>query len=220
MLTEQEQHLLSGAFLFAGYTPEELEGLLASCAPERRHFAKGEVIFSPALFRKELGVLLSGRVLVTKGDGDLVVSTLEAGDLFGAGALFNEEAEYVSTLTARTGCDILFFSQETVQELIDREPGIRRNYIRYLSCRIRFLSSKIDALIQGSGEKKLSSYLLRQMDGSGRVCPGCSMTELAARLNMGRASLYRELQKLEERGILIREGKNIVVQRPETLARL
>ena len=45
----------------------------------------------------------------------------------------------------------------------------------------------------------------------------CSMTELAARLNIGRASLYRELQKLEERGALVRKGKRILVRDPAVL---
>ena len=63
----------------------------------------------------------------------------------------------------------------------------------------------------------LTAYLLGQMDADGRVDPGCSMTELAARLNMGRASLYRELQKLEERGALTRSGKAILIQKPELL---
>lgn len=218
MLTQQDLETLTTTFLFKGYAPSSLEPLLAQAAWEVRVFPKGNTIYSPGDFRKELGILLQGRVLVTKGE--LVVSELAEGDLFGAAALFNEEEDYVSTLTARSKCRILFFSQDAVQTLIDREARIQRSYIRYLSGRIRFLSGKIDALIQGSSEKKLSDYLLRQMDGDGNVAPACSMTELAMRLNMGRASLYRELQKLEDRGILSRDGKTIVIHAPELLARL
>ena len=46
---------------------------------------------------------------------------------------------------------------------------------------------------------------------------GWSQEELAARLNIGRASLYRELQKLEERGALVRKGKRILVRDPDAL---
>lgn len=218
MLTQTEQQTLLSTFLFAGYALDELDTLMTQVAWELRDFPKGNTIYSPGDFRKELGILLAGRVLVTKGE--MVVSELTAGGLFGAAALFNEEEDYVSTLTARTKCRILFFSQEAMQQLIDQEVRVQRNYIRYLSCRIRFLSGKIDALIQGSSEKKLSAYLLRQMDGSGKVTLVCSMTELALRLNIGRASLYREMQKLEARGILRRDGKTIMIQAPELLARL
>ena len=102
--------------------------------------------------------MLSGRVLVTKGGGDLVVSLLEQADLFGAAALFNAEEEYVSTLTARSKSSILFLSQDSVRQLIDSQPLFRSNYIRYLSCRIRFLSDKIDSLIQGPGKRNWPAF--------------------------------------------------------------
>ena len=218
MLTSQELETLSATALFHGYTAQELAALLEQSHWEKRTFAKGQVIYAPDHFRKELATVLSGRVLVTKGDGDLVVSLLEQADLFGAAALFNAEEEYVSTLTARSKSSILFLSQDSVRQLIDSQPLFRSNYIRYLSCRIRFLSDKIDSLIQGSGEKKLASFLMRQMDADGTLGLACSMTELASRLNIGRASLYRELQKLENRGILTRDGKTIMIQQPEALS--
>ena len=218
MLTSKELEILSTAALFHGYTAQELRVLSEQFGWEKRSFVKGQVLYSPEHFRKELACVLSGQVLVTKGDGALVVSLLQPADLFGAAALFNSEAEYVSTLTARSRCIVLFLTQDSVRQLIDSQPRFRGNYIRYLSCRIRFLSDKIDSLIQGSGEKKLSCFLLRQMDADGQVRLGCSMTELAARLNIGRASLYRELQKLEDRGILTRQGKSILILQPETLS--
>lgn len=220
MLTSQELETLSATALFHGYTAQELGALSEQFGWEKRSFAKGQVIYSPDHFRKELACVLSGQVLVTKGDGELVVSLLEPADLFGAAALFNAEEEYVSTLTARSRSSVLFLTQDSVRQLIDSQPLFRGNYIRYLSCRIRFLSDKIDSLIRGSGEKKLSGFLLRQMDSDGQVKLACSMTELAARLNIGRASLYRELQKLEDRRILTRNGKTIVIQQPETLSRI
>ena len=182
-----------------------------------RRYARGSELCSPASFRKELAIVLSGQILVTKGGGELVVSALSPGDLYGAAALFNDEPDYVSTLTAKSTASVLAFSQETVQQLIDTQPVFRRSYIRYLSCRIRFLSGKIDALIQGSGEKKLRAWLVSQMDARSEILLTCSMTELAARLNIGRASLYRELQKLEERGALVRKGKRILVRDPDAL---
>ena len=217
-LTDQELRCVADTFLFSGYSQEALPSLLELCTPRRRQYPKHSIIYSQHEFRQELGLLLSGAILVSKGE--LVVSHLEQGALFGAAALFNEETDYVSTLRALSHCDILFFSQEAIQALIDREPLARRNFIRYLSQRIRFLSRRIDALTQNTGEKKLSSFLLQHMGPEGRIDLVCSMTELAARLNVGRATLYRELQKLEEQGIITRQGKQITVQRPELLSQL
>ena len=69
----------------------------------------------------------------------------------------------MSTLTAKSAASVLTFSQETVQQLIDTQPVFRRSYIRYLSCRIRFLSGKIDAPDPGL-RWKLRAWLVSQMD--------------------------------------------------------
>ena len=96
MLTSQELETLSATALFLGYTSQELTFLLEQSHWEKRTFTKGDVIYAPDHFRKELACVLSGQVLVTKGNGELVVSLLQPADLFGAAALFNSEAEYVS----------------------------------------------------------------------------------------------------------------------------
>ena len=218
MLTAQEYQALAAAPLFSDYSPEELTQLLDNTSQTLHRYERGDILCSPDNFRRELSVVLSGQILVSKGDGELVVSVLSPSELFGAASLFNDEPDYVSTLTAKRASSVLAFSQEAVQQLMDAQPRFRRNYIRYLSCRIRFLSDKIDALIQGSGEKKLSAWLANQMDDRGEVLLPCSMTELAARLNIGRASLYREMQKLEERGVLVRQNKRITILDAAALA--
>ena len=215
MLNESTVNILQKTFLFSGCTLSELEHYAGAFNWAPADFSKGQIIFDPQQFEKKLGILLSGRVRVTKQE--LVVSELQSGDLFGAATLFNEEGRYVSTLTARTRCQVLFLTQSEVQQLMDQSGQVQRNYVRYLSNRIRFLSDKIDSLVEGTGEKKLSAYLLQQMNADGQFTLPCSMTELASRLNVGRATLYREMQKLEERGVLTRSGKTITITRPEIL---
>ncbi len=214
MLSSRELTVLSETFLFSGVRAAEIGAMLEKVGFERQSFERSSVIYSPEDFSKKLGIILSGRILVEKRS--FVVNELGSGDLFGAAALFNDEPRYVSTLTARTPAKVLFITQESVKTLIDTSPILRDNYLRYLSERIRFLSSKVDSLSSGSGEKKLSSFLLGLADGEGHVNVH-SITELASRLNMGRASLYRELTKLEERGIISRDGKSITVLKPELL---
>lgn len=217
MLTAEEGKVLSLSPLFSNWSLEELEELTAEADCSLCYYQKGKQICSPESYQKGLFFVLSGQVMVTKGEGNLLVSVLFPGELFGAASLFNEEESYVAILTAQKKTKILSFPEETVQMLLDTREDFRRAYVRYLSSRIRFLSNKIDALIKGTGEKKLSSWLLQHMGEDGKVALACSMTELASRLNIGRASLYRELQKLEERGILERKGKEITILEPNRL---
>ena len=216
----EELTLLENTFLFQGISGDELPVLLAQSGAQRRQVPKGTVIYSPTHYERSIGILLLGSVLVTKSGGEgppLLVSVLHKGELFGAAALFNDAPEYVTTLTAKTDCVLLMLTQEQVSSLLAASPLLATNYIRYLSGRIRFLGDKIDSLIAGNGEQKLIHYLSSHMDDSGAVRLTCPLTELAERLHMGRASLYRAFDKLEEEGALIRQGRRITLLQPERL---
>lgn len=212
-MTSAQLEIMKGTFLFRGLEAGEIEALLGEQA-RIGSYRKGEVIYSPSNFRRELGILLRGALTVTKGS--LTVSELGVGDLFGAAALFTDEERYVSTLTAARHCEVLFLSQENVSRLIDESAAVRENYLRYLAQRIRFLSAKVDALSSGSGERKLSGFLLTNAGEDG-VITVKSLTDLASRLGVARATLYRELDKLLDAGIIAKSGKTITVLKPESL---
>lgn len=212
-MTSAQLEIMKGTFLFRGLEAGEIEALLGEQA-RIDSYRKGEVIYSPSNFRRELGILLRGALTVTKGN--LTVSELGVGDLFGAAALFTDEERYVSTLTAARHCEVLFLSQENVSRLIDESAEVRENYLRYLAQRIRFLSAKVDALSSGSGERKLSGFLLTNAGEDG-VITVKSLTDLASRLGVARATLYRELDKLLDAGIIAKSGKTITVLKPESL---
>lgn len=214
MLTDWEVHVLANTFLFRGIQPEAIRDLLETVPYTKQVFRRGAVIYSPESFNRDLGIILAGQVVVTKGS--FTVSELGAGDLFGAAALFTDEEQYVSTLTPRQRTQLLFLSQQSVQELIDRERIIRDNYIRYLAQRIRFLSAKVDTLSSGTGGRKLSAFLMDNVGEDGSLTVS-SMTQLASRLGMGRATLYRELDRLQSRNIISRDGKTILLLKPELL---
>ena len=165
------------------------------------------------LMPSEGRVLLEGRARVTKGE--LVVSTLERGDLFGAAALYNRRTRYETTITALEDCAAAFFPQELVSRLMAESPAACANYIRYLSERIHFLSRKVEGLTAPSVTGKLARWLLE----TGRTEGRCPATELSHRLDVSRASLYRAFEVLEGAGAIRRTGKLVQTADREALLR-
>ena len=205
-LSQEERELLDRSPFFRGAEPELLDRVLSLPQVTVEDFSPEQTVYQPHRFRRCLGFLLSGQVQVT--NGTLSVSLLEAGDLFGAAALYNDLPDYATTLTARTPCRILFLPQEEVDRLLGEEPLLRRNYLRYLSGRIRFLSGRLQAVTQTGAEGKLARYLL----SSGEDAPiRTSATDLARRLGLSRASLYRAFDALEGAGLIRREGKTVCI---------
>ena len=208
-LTEEETALLSACPLFRGME-RDVPRCLAEEA-ERAEFQPGQTVYSPRHFRRSLGVVLSGQLQVTKGA--LAVSALGPGDLFGAAALYSDEAEFASTITAKCPSSCLMLEQSLMDRLLAEQSQIRENYLRYLTGRIRFLSGRLQTLAQPGVEGKLARYLLAS--GGGTVT--CPATQLCQRLGVSRASLYRAFSVLENSGLILREGKAITIVDPAGL---
>ena len=204
-LTQEELTLLAGCPLFRQADRSLLRSLTELEGASLVRFDAG-VVYSPRHFRRSLGVVLSGQLQVTKGS--LAVSTLEAGDLFGAAALYSDEPEFASTITAKGPSRCLMLEQALVDRLLAEQGQIRENYLCYLTGRIRFLSGRLQALAQPGVEGKLARYLLAN---GGSSCPA---TELCQRLGVSRASLYRAFAALEDSGLIRRTGKTITVLDP------
>lgn len=205
-LTEQELGLLGETFLFRGAPGEALMEAVGDGRCRLVQVDKGEPVYTPESFDRALGVLLSGRIRVEKGE--LIVSVLEPGDLFGAAALFNDLPGYAARLTARAPCRAVLFPEGLVAGLLARYPALSANYIRYQAGRIRFLEGKIDALTAAGPVRKLSRYLREHARGD-TVELDCPLTGLAARLGVGRTSLYRALDALTAAGAIEHSGRTI-----------
>lgn len=204
-LSRSEISLLTAGPLFRGVSEELLQALAGTEGASLVRFDPG-VVYSPRHFRRSLGVVLSGQLQVTKGA--LAVSVLGPGDLFGAAALYSDEPEFASTVTAKGPSRCLMLDQPLVDRLLAEHSQIRENYLRYLTGRIRFLSGRLQALAQPGVEGKLARYLLAN---GGSSCPA---TELCQRLGVSRASLYRAFAALEDSGLITRKGKTITVLDP------
>lgn len=175
---------------------------------------KGAVVYGPKRFRRCLGVVLRGRVQVRRES--LLMSTLSAGDVFGAAALFTGGGDYPTTLTALTRCEALLIPEESVRRLLRESGPFAEDYAVYLSGRIRFLSQRLETVSNPSAEGKLARYLL-DSGGDSLTLPAAALCQ---RLGVGRATLYRAFEALESAGAIAREGKTIRILRREALENL
>ena len=199
--------LLKENTIFGCVPEKDLLGTVSDHA-EIVRFAAGEIIFSRLNFRRSIGMVLSGKANVIKGK--LLLSTHTKGDIFGAVTVFGADSYYANEIVARTDCEIIFIGKDEIIRLTEVCPGFSERYITYLSERIYFLNRRLDSLTAGSSEDKLLSFLeANASDGCYSVANYC---DLAASLDTGRASLYRALDNLCEKGIITRQGKKIFLR--------
>ena len=177
-------------------------------------YSRGEIIYDPSACRRALGVVLSGRAeAVSALQEKTVLSGFGPGDLFGAAALFGMNHPYVSRIRAVRDCRVQFLPEELLERMFLTCPRTAVNYITFLSSRVRLLNGKIAVLAQNDTEGRLYRYLAGNCDESGRLTRSVTMTRLAASLNMGRTSLYRALDSLEKKHLIVRKDGKMEVMR-------
>lgn len=215
-LANKAAGLLARNPIFRG-APEAELGKLTAGGARIEHYARGEVIFSPDKYENSLGLVITGALRVAKGR--VHISELGRGEIFGAVALFGEKDYYVTEITAKTDAQVLLLGREAITEYMHTRPVFAENYIRYLCGRIYFLNAKIDSFTAGAADDGLAAYLLRNADESGEI-PHIRIknrTELARKLNISRASLYRAIAALESRGAIRCEDNDIIIADKEKL---
>ena len=201
---------LAEIFLFDGAA----EAAAMTEGTETVVYGRGETICDAVECRRALGVVLRGRAEASSAAREgAVLSVFGPGDVFGAAAMFGMERPYVSRIRAVSECAVRFLPEELLERMFLAWPRTAVNYIAFLSSRVRLLNGKIAVLSQNDTEGRLYRYLAENCGEDGRLTRCLTMTSLAAALNMGRTSLYRALDSLEEKGLIVRKDGTMEVKK-------
>ena len=212
---KEYSRILSTLSLFAQTDQEVLTSWLSEHAGTPVEIKQGERADTADVHC--LGILLQGRLEIQSADNEktIILRTLHAPDIFGVASLFMEGDLPLSKIKAKSCCKLLYISLEAVRILLARDQGFRDAYLSFLAGRVRFLNRKIQCFTAGSAERKLALWLISE-DQKNIVLPS-SVSSLADMLDLGRASLYRALDKLESDGLISRDGRKITLLSQEKL---
>ena len=113
----------------------------------------------------------------------------------------------------------MFISGDDLIAMIKKHPEVSLNVIKFLTSRITFLNTKVATFSEKSTVQKLAYYLLSKQREFGNTVK-ISRTTLAAELGVGRASIYRDLDTLSQKGLVEINQKEIIIKCPEGLERI
>ncbi len=186
--------------------------MLARSGITLEEFPQNTVIYDPKSYRRSLGILVYGSALVSKNVGGhrIIMSRLTPGSLFGAAALFNQEAVYLTEIKTDAPTSVIFLPQSVVRQLFQKDFRLVENYLTYLAERIRFLNQRIGNFTQSDSTGKVLQYLEEHAHGR-TFTLNMSWTAFAQALGISRASLYRILEELEDVDCIARSHKTITL---------
>ena len=220
-LTRQQKDRIQTVFLFRGTNQVIIDRIITDPGTVLAHYHKNAVVYDQAHARACLGILLSGCVVVEQPipDGKRIkLGVLRPNECFGAAAMFGEKAPYGAVLTAERPTDILFIPERMILWAMRRDPAIAENYIHFLSDQIRFYQQKLSGLTALSAKQRIAMFLVSHADSNGTWTG--SMTDLSRQLNLGRASLYRAMDSLEQAELIRRDGRVVEILDMQALKQL
>ena len=185
---------------------------------EIRRFAPGDVLSEPHTPVSALGIVADGRIGVYADGAEkgALLRTMGPGKVFGVVGL-TDGGDHVSRILAVQPTDVIFIPADTIRKMLAEDTRFMRNYLAFLSDRIRFLNRKIAYLSVSDATDRVLAYLRSLLPSDAifpcAVTPDYSFTDLSDLLNLGRASLYRAFDNLADEGVITRQGRTVILEK-------
>jgi CRP-like cAMP-binding protein len=219
--------LLSKNQLLSRLEPHELEELLSLAAIE--HFGADDVIFHKGDPGDRLYAILSGRVginTVSRDGKEIILNILDPGEVFGEIAVLDGKRRTAGAL-AMEPTKLVRIGRAEFLPFLERHPRLSLRLIEVLCERLRWTSNIIEDTIFLDIPRRLAKRLLTLIKRHGQPVENgvkidmiLSQEDLAHMLGATRESVNKGHRALEERGVISRDGRYIVVHDVASLEKL
>ncbi|MDD2277569.1 MAG: Crp/Fnr family transcriptional regulator [Bacteroidales bacterium] len=205
--------ILSNSPFFIGLSAKELESIFGTIAYSVKSFSKGQTIAQRDDEVKNLLIVIEGIVkgeMVDFSGKILKVEEIQAPQPLAHAVMFSQMNKFPVDVVALTNCKILFIPRTDVLRLMQSNEIILKNFLRAVSNRAHFLTTKLWFLSFKTIKEKVAHYLLNLAKSETRttiILPK-SHQELAELFGVTRPSLARVLSEMED-------DETIIVNRRE-----
>lgn len=178
-----------------------------------RHYAMRTAVHNQHDTCDVLDIVLSGSLVaysLSENGSELTMFEFKKNSIIGANLLFGDNHIYPLNIYSVTACDLLHVKRNAVTELL-RNYDFVMMFIKSLSMNSQGMNQKITMLTQKTLRENIMDYLKKQsiIQGSSKIVLPISKKELADYLGVQRPSLFRELKKLRDEGIIGIDNRSI-----------
>jgi CRP/FNR family transcriptional regulator, cyclic AMP receptor protein len=189
-----------------------------------KEFPKGTVLFREGETGKEMFVLQSGRVVITKTvrDTDKTLAVLGPGEFFGEMALISNKPRN-ATAVVEEPARLLVIDPKTFEGMIRGNSEIAVRMIRKLAERLGEADAQIENLLLTDPSSRVVHQILQACQSRGRpmeegVEIDFNLRELPRLTGVGEAGIRTMLDRLERSGLVERTGDRLMVRDTARLA--
>lgn len=196
---------------------EDLKELLAS-VEYKMQINKGSYIFQEGVEAKELYIVRSGKVQISKisaGGQELTLRICSTHDIIGELTLFTDNAKYLLNAKCLENVEVGVIKRDALEKALLEKPALAFEFMKWISEHLRRMQTKFRDLVLHGKKGALYSTLIRMTNSYGVLKENgilidlpLTNQELANFCATSRESVNRMLNDLKKQGIIsIHKGK-------------
>ena len=203
--------------LFHGLTEQEIEHFINCSKAKKVSLKKGEELYSQEEKINKVAIVIQGELLVYRidywGRRD-ILSVVEKNNIFGAGYAFSPNNKIPVSVSAGSDCQVILIDSNNLVTPCPKACSIHQiiilNLIKILAKRNVILLDKIRNISHRTTKEKILSLISSYAINGVAIIP-YDRQAMADYLCVDRASLSRELSKLQQEKIIKFKKNNFIL---------
>ena len=212
---------LKNTLLFRGLQDKEIDYLLGCLNATKHSYKKGEIILSEGSITKNVGIVLSGKAIISCNDiwgSSSILSDIPPGSVFGEVYACVPGQPMLVTVSAAEDTSVLFLNVGRILETCTNACPFHITLIRNLLNVCAHKSLKLSQRIQHTSSKSIRGRLMSYFSecakqfGSNSFLIPYNRQQLADYLNVDRSTMCNELSKMKKDGIIEYDKNHILLK--------
>lgn len=199
---------LSQSQLFKGIDRNDIPEIFQILQYQSKIYIKNEYIYYYGENVTELGIILSGEVIIEQNDKNgsrNIISTITSGQMFAEAYAFAPDSKIMVNVIATEKSEILFLNAERITNIHNSKTiPLLKNLIEIMALKNLNLTRKISSVTPRTIRERIMFYLSQQclVYGTNRFEISFNRQQLADYLCVDRSALSGELSKMKKDGII------------------
>jgi CRP-like cAMP-binding protein len=192
-----------------------LKSLVMSKQIVKHSYNKGRTVHEQYTECYGIDIVHEGKLIaysLTSNGSETILFEFSKDSIIGANLLFGEQNEYPINIYCTADCTLFHISKTAVIELLKNYSFVM-SFVKSLSLNAQGMNKKIVMYTQKSLRKSLIDYFnaLSAAQKSKTVILPVSKKQLADHFGVQRPSLFRELKRMKDEGIIEIDNRNITI---------
>lgn len=201
--------------LISTVNEEQIHALMECHEISLRKCGRNETVYNRNSECSGMDIVLSGGLVayaLSSNGSESVVFDFQKGSVIGANLLFGNVNRYPLNIYCTQSCELLHLSKAAVSELL-HNYGFMMNFVQSISQNSQGMNQKIAIYTKKSLRENLLDYFeaLSVEQESKTIRLPISKKQMADYFGVQRPSLFRELKKLKDEGVIDIQNKEITI---------